>query len=211
MVGIDPAGAFSRDSGQAVAALQLGLRPLSHEALEYARLDSHYLLALRALQLRELEARRRLEEAMQAFRRQENLEPTEKVFDPERFWRVRGVRDLSHREQGILRELYILRDSIACRLDLPPFKVMTDATLVRLAQIQPANQAELERVKGLSQRLKKRYGRKLIQAIQNGSSRLPPDPGATAARACPTQVSPATKRCVPGAGTWQRSGTSNRT
>jgi ATP-dependent DNA helicase RecQ len=34
----------------------------------------------------------------------------------------------------------------------------------------------LERVKGLSQRLKKRYAKKLIQAIQNGGKVPPPRP-----------------------------------
>ena len=71
-----------------------GKRPLSQKALDYARLDTHYLLQLREIQLEELTRQHRLREAKEAFVRQTRAEPTPKVFDPNDFWRINLVRSL---------------------------------------------------------------------------------------------------------------------
>lgn len=145
-----------------------GTRPLSREALEYARLDTHFLLPLREKQLAELQARNRLVEARQAFQRQTRLEPTVKTFNPDDFWRLHGARDLSPVEQAVLRQLYIFRDQYARKVNRPPFKVINDATLVRLAQARPAERRSLARVKGLGYHIIHRAGEQLLAAIARG-------------------------------------------
>jgi ribonuclease D len=145
-----------------------GIRPLPEEALNYARLDTHFLLPLRELQVAELQAKNRLIEAQQAFQRQTRVEPTPKVFNPNDFWRIRGARDLLPFEQAVLRQLYIFRDEYARKLNRPPFKVINDATLVRLAQSRPTNLRSLGRIKGLSYRMSHHAGNDLLEAIAKG-------------------------------------------
>ncbi len=151
-----------------------GQRPLSQQALNYARLDTHYLLALRQIQLEALEQQKRLREAQEAFKRQTRVEPAPKTFDPDDFWRIKGSKDLAPQEQAILRELHILRDKIARKIDRPPFKVVNDAALVRLAQQQPQNNGALKGIKGLSANMLKYNSDDIFQAIQTGRSAPPP-------------------------------------
>jgi ribonuclease D len=151
-----------------------GVRPLRAEAMDYARQDTHFLLPLRSLQLKELRAQRRLDEARQAFQRQTQVEPTPKVFDPEDFWRIRGARDLPPAEQAALRELYIFRDRCARESNRPAFKVINDAALIRLAQVHPTDRRSLGQVKGLSYLMRQHEGAKLLEAIAKGLSAPPP-------------------------------------
>jgi len=151
-----------------------GIRPLPDAALDYAQLDTHFLLPLRELQLTELQARNRLVEARQAFQRQTQVEPTPKVFNPDDFWLTKGARDLLPVEQAVLQQLYILRDRIARKLNRPPFKVIDNATLIRLAQARPTNRRSLEQVKGLSHRMSHYNWESLLEAIAKGLKAPPP-------------------------------------
>jgi ribonuclease D len=147
-----------------------GLRPLSVPALAYARLDTHYLLPLRQIQLAELQQQNRLKEAGDAFERQTQVQPSAKVFEPDDFWRIKGCRDLTPRQQAVLRELYITRDKLARKLDRPPFKVLDDSTLVRLAEIQPQTSTELETIKGIGNKLVYHNADLILKAIKEGKS-----------------------------------------
>jgi ribonuclease D len=151
-----------------------GSRPLSEEALSYARLDTHFLLPLREIQRAELRAKNRLVEAEQAFRRQTRSEPTPKVFNPDGYWRVKGARDLIPAEQAVLRQLYAFRDQYARELNRPPFKVMNDAALLRLARARPASLGSLAQVKGLSRHLLHHAGDRLLRAVAIGLESPPP-------------------------------------
>lgn len=151
-----------------------GTRPLSKKAMNYARLDTHFLLPLRDMQIAELSAKGRLDEARQAFRRQTRVEPTPKVFDPNDFWRLTGVRELSPLEQAVLHHLFIFRDQHARKLDRPPFKVMNNATLIRLAQARPTDRRALAQVKGLSHYMRHRAADKLLNVIAEGLRAPPP-------------------------------------
>lgn len=145
-------------------------RPLSKKALNYARLDTHFLLPLREIQMAELKQKNRLTEALAAFKRETLVEPTAKAFDPDDFWRIKGARDLGSRQQAVLRELFILRDQIARNLDRPPFKVMTNSTLIRLSKEQPGHTGELSQVKGVGKTLVRYDGTKLLKAIERGQN-----------------------------------------
>jgi ribonuclease D len=151
-----------------------GLRPLSREAMEYARLDTYYLLPLRDRQLEELQARRRLKEATEAFARRAQVHPVPRTFDPDGFWSLRGAYDLSPPGRAVLRELYIYRDRQARARNLPPFKVLTNSTLVHLAEALPRDLQALSRVKGMTPYLLRREATGLLAAIARGLKRSPP-------------------------------------
>ncbi len=153
-----------------------GLRPLSKKALDYAHLDTHYLLSLREIQLNELRQSNRLQEATEGFERLTHVEPTLRVFDPDDFWRIKYAKDLKPQQQAVLKELFILRDNIARRLDRPPFKVMTNKVLIELARIQPVTTEALRAVKGLGEKLLQHNTDEVLVAIQTGLAASPPIP-----------------------------------
>ncbi|MCB0208204.1 MAG: ribonuclease D [Anaerolineae bacterium] len=151
-----------------------GRRPLSKKALNYACLDTHYLIPLRELQLKTLLEQNRLREASESFERMTHVQPTIKTFDPDDFWRVKHSRDLEPQQQAVLRELFILRDTIARKLDRPPFKIMNDSTLIDLAKTQPSSLTDLHQTKGLSTKLIEHDAYALLEAISQGQTTLPP-------------------------------------
>ena len=74
----------------------------------------------------------------------------------------------------MLRQLFIFRDQYARELNRPPFNVMNDAALIRLAKARPSDPDSLAQVKGLSHRMRHRAGGKLLKAIAAGSESPPP-------------------------------------
>ncbi len=152
-----------------------GQRPLSQKALNYARLDTHYLLPLRELQLEKLDQAKRLGEAKAAFKRQTRVTPSLKTFDPDDFWRIKGAKRSTPQEQAILRELYVMRDNIARKIDRPPFKVVSDATLMRIARQQPRDRHQVEQIKGVGKQFFRHNASDVIKAVQSGQSAPPPD------------------------------------
>lgn len=151
-----------------------GQRPLSQKALNYAHLDTHYLIPLRQIQLDELKKQKRLREAQAAFKRMTQVEPTPKKFSPDDFWRIKGAKELSSQQQAVLRQLYILRDKIARKLDRPPFKVMNGKVMVTLAKTQPNNHTALKQTKGVGGKLLRYNGNAILNAIKEGQTDRPP-------------------------------------
>jgi ribonuclease D len=147
-----------------------GHRPLTEEQIAYAREDTHFLLALRDLQVGELEKRGRLIEAREEFERLTRAEPTPRRFDPDAYWNLDGARDLDPVQLGILRELFHFRDVHARKEDRPPFKVLSDSTLLRISSVHPKSGHELERLGGISGYIVQRYGQAILQAIKRGEA-----------------------------------------
>ena len=154
-----------------------GRRPLSPEALAYARLDTHYLVPLREQMLAELKEKRRLEEAREFFAEVAQAKHNFKAFEPDiDLWRVKGVWDLELEDRAVLRELLIWRDAEAQRRDRPPFKIVNDRTLVALAQARPQSLEQMQGIDGFKTFHQRRYGRKIISAVIRGIDADIPQP-----------------------------------
>lgn len=151
-----------------------GRRPLTRQQLNYARLDSRYLLPLADLLTQELKTRRRWREAQEAFAGLPDLTYVEKPFDPDGFWRSKVARDLQGDELAVFRQLYLWRDQQARALDQPAFKVLTDEALGQLSRRQPTRLSDLS--PALSPRLIERFGPALLAAIARGRADPPPQP-----------------------------------
>ncbi len=145
-----------------------GHRPLTAEEIAYAREDTHYLIALHSLQLRELERLDRLEEAREEFERLTRAESAPRRFDPDGYWTISGARDLDKVGLGILRELYRFRDAQARKEDRPPFKILPDSAMMHVATTQPSTPRDLERRGGISGYAAQHYGRAIIEAVARG-------------------------------------------
>lgn len=145
-------------------------RPLSEKQQRYARYDTHFLHDLMHLLADELIKVGRYEWAVEEFARIPGLmrqlnRPA--AHDPEGFWRLKGLGKLSDDDLGRVAALYKTRDSIARRLDRPPFKVMSNELLVKLAVENPKKLGQLKPRPGLRQAGIERFGKELIQALQS--------------------------------------------
>jgi ribonuclease D len=149
-------------------------RPLTPSQIDYARLDTHFLIELKRLMLAELESRGRTMVVEGECRRLEALEPGEREFHPDDFLRLKGARGLNLQHMRNLRELFVLRDRLASERDVPPFKVLGNEALLELAQAHPRNMRQLERIQ-LSPKLIKRFGGQILTALGR-AERLGPLP-----------------------------------
>ena len=155
-----------------------GQRPLTAELLDYARLDTRYLVTLRAVLAGELAAAGRTvevdEEVARLVRAAEGAVPL--PANPNAFWRVNGSRDLTPAQAAILRELFTYRERQAERADRPPFKIMSDETLLEVAQAEPAALEGLEGLSGMTPAQVRRHGAQLLAAVRRGRAAGPAYP-----------------------------------
>lgn len=144
-----------------------GRRPLSAEQINYARIDTHYLLPLKEMLESELEQKGLLQLAREDFERASEVEiPTAK---PMLWERVANNHNFTPRELTILKELYETRDQIAEELERPPFKVMGDKQLFEIAHLTPQYADELFGL-GLSNRQVMRWGKAILRAVEKGQT-----------------------------------------
>jgi ribonuclease D len=153
-----------------------GQRPIEPAALSYAQFDTHYLLRLREVQLRELHQTDRLVEAREVFADLSRAKYNGHEFSPDAMWSIKGVWDLDGRAQALLRQLVILRDREARRQNRPAFKVIGDKTLLQLAERAPHTLKEMNGIEGMTGGQQQRYGSALLEAIARGRKEAVPTP-----------------------------------
>lgn len=145
-----------------------GARPLPPGLVDYARLDTHYLLDLRDVLENELRERERLDLAREDFQRSCYVTNGSRQVK-ERWERIDGQQDLTPRGRTILNELCLSREKLAERLKRPLFKILNDHALLKLAQTEP-DSIDALKTAGLSERQIDRFGRVVLEAIQRGQT-----------------------------------------
>ncbi|NPA93399.1 MAG: ribonuclease D [Chloroflexi bacterium] len=146
-----------------------GQRPLPPEMLDYARLDTHFLIPLRNILYRQLEAKDLLPLAQEDFARLTH--PLEGTGRPP-LWQ-RGGHHLTPQQTAVLEALWRYRESEAEHRDVPPFKILDDKTLVALARALPRSRGDLQRVPGMSPGRIRRYGKRVLEVIKQGLNAPP--------------------------------------
>jgi len=143
------------------------LRPLTKGMLDYAALDTAFLLDLSDKMRAELERAGRWSWAAEEFARLEGTrwEPEDPAMG---FMRMKGARDLSRRELAVFGEVVAWRNMVAKELDRATFRVMGNEVLFDLAKQQPKAVADLTGIKGMPRGIVERRGRELIAAIEKG-------------------------------------------
>lgn len=148
-------------------------RPFSREMMDYAALDTAYLIPLAARLVRELEMKGRrswVEEECQALSR---VRAQSRESEP-LFLRCKGAGKLQPRKLALLEELLQARDREAQRRDRPPFKVIGSEHLLAIAQTLPQTLADLKSVQGLPEKLLERSHPWILAALAAGHA-LPED------------------------------------
>ncbi|NIS79041.1 MAG: ribonuclease D [Anaerolineales bacterium] len=145
-----------------------GKRPLPTKLLDYARLDTHYLIPLRQRLAEALHEAGRWEEVSEACDYLTNADAHDNGFDPEGFWRIRNTRELKPKQLAVLRQLYLFRNEHAKRLNRPVFKVIGDSTLRAIALDAPTDLKSLSTLPGMTAGQTRRYGEGILKAVEIG-------------------------------------------
>ncbi len=143
-------------------------RPLRESQLTYAAADVAHLIPLAKLLEQELRKARRLEWAQEDFETLSHRAWPDREFDKLGYLRIKGARSLDPRSLSVLRELYLVRDKRAREIDRPPFKVLGNRALLEIAEKQPTGEAELGRVKGVTDLILRRFGKEILEAVERG-------------------------------------------
>lgn len=160
-----------------------GRRPLPPDLLNYARLDTHYLLDLRDLLQAELTTRGLWPLALEEFARLALGNGNARSEEPP--WQKLGrAHHLDGQQLAVMQEVWAWREGRARSLDRPVFKILGEKWLVALAQHMPSRLEDLSRL-GLTLRQVRAYGRDLLAAVERGRRAAPlqrtrlPRPGQT--------------------------------
>ena len=73
----------------------------------------------------------------------------------------------------MLRALYLFRDAIARKMDVPPFKVLNNSVLIDLVQKPPLSPEEMFNRRGISSRVARKYSAGIIDVIAESRRQAP--------------------------------------
>jgi ribonuclease D len=148
------------------------VRPLPEDAVTYAAADVAHLLELHDVLVAKLEARGRLQWAIdecEVHRTRSSIPPP-----PERaWWRIKEARSLRGRAAAVAQSLAAWRERRASEVDRPVRFLLADLALVAMAQRPPSSEADLRRVRGLDEGKRKGGAAKEILGVVAEGVQLP--------------------------------------
>jgi ribonuclease D len=145
-----------------------GQRPLPQDLLDYARMDTHFLIPLRERLLEDLKTTGLWELAAEDFERFSKLACEEPGNEESPRRGIKGERELRPQQYAVLLELKAYRERVARQMDRPLFKVIGDRTLLAVAETCPRSLDELRDVEGMTRGQIDRHGRGLLEAVRHG-------------------------------------------
>lgn len=151
-------------------------RPLLPEHLHYARGDTHFLHRLQEILWAQVVERGREAHALEEFEVAQARNFERSPFDPNECLKIQGARDLSPEGLRVLMAVYEERERLASRVDLPPFRVVSNEALLVMAQKLPRTGSDLARIKGVSDRIIRRWSDQFLGAISYGLTQDAPLP-----------------------------------
>lgn len=140
-------------------------RPLEPEQIQYAADDVRYLRDIYRSQLQrltELDRLAWLDEDFAAL-----SDPKRYANPPETAWtRLKGAGRLKGVQLAALQQLAAWRETEASRTDRPRRWVLGDALLLDIARRMPDSRKQLERIRGMEEKLVKRHGEAILEAVR---------------------------------------------
>jgi ribonuclease D len=125
---------FGVELSKASQKANWALRPLSQQMISYALSDVEFLLELADKLQARLVEKGRLSWLDEWIERMIAAARQVKEKDPEQRWRITGAARLSPRAQAVARALWFWRDEEARGWDRPPFYVLSNSDLLRIAE-----------------------------------------------------------------------------
>ncbi len=149
-------------------------RPLPSKQLEYALDDVRYLARLYPHLRDELEQRGRLQWLAEDFAAL--VDTAQYENPPASAWRrIRGTDRLRSPQLAVLQRLAAWREQSAQQENRPRNWLVRDDALLDIARQIPANRKDLEHIRGLNERVVRRYGDTLLALIAEART-AKPDP-----------------------------------
>ena len=143
-------------------------RPLTADQRNYAASDVVHLPALHRILRERLESRGRLswaDEACEELR----LRPTGPTQPGDAWLKVKDVRTLKGKSRWVAREICIWREERAMERDIPVRHVLSDISVLGVAQRAPRSTDELASCRGLDRKMAEgRTGTALLDAVERG-------------------------------------------
>jgi ribonuclease D len=151
-------------------------RPLLDEHIQYARGDTHFLLALRELLIREVKKVGRYAHVREECALLERRVFAPREVDPDAWTRTKGSVHLGDKARRVLRRVWQYRDGEARKADRPAFKILPDPVLVKVAETLPRSPDDLDRLFPRMTALRRRFGKGILDAVHQGltDESLPP-------------------------------------
>ena len=143
-------------------------RPLHEDHLQYARGDTHWLLAVAEVLEHKLSAAGRLRAAREECAVLERREWTGRIAHAADFLKIKGAGTLDETGLRVLRALWTYRDDQARHADRPSFKIIPGEVLVQVAHRRPLEMDELAECIRASSPLFRRHGPSLVAAVKAG-------------------------------------------
>ena len=159
-IGVDPGPSRQKDDWSK--------RPLSPAQETYALNDVLHLIPLRQKLLEALRAKGRdlwVEEECALIAA---MPAPEKAADPDAYMRLKGAKDLDGRGLAVLRELHQARETLAIKVDRPPFMILGNEVLVALAVLKPRDSNTILTIKGCTINVVRRAGEAILAAVERG-------------------------------------------
>lgn len=121
-------------------------RPLTKEQIEYAAGDVIYLIELRNILKKQLIDKKLWATAEKKFKQLEEKEYNLKL---QTYLDVKGAKHLTEKEMLLFKDLFSLRDSLARRVNRPPFYIISNKKLIELAKSPVLKLSEWESMRGV--------------------------------------------------------------
>jgi ribonuclease D len=148
-------------------------RPLQEAQLQYAADDVIYLGQIYNLLVEKLDQHGRLdwlEDDFSALCNAKLYQP-----DPDTVWlKIRGINKLKGNKLSALQQLAAWRERTARTENRPRNWLLRDDGIIDLAQLQPQNMSDLNRIKALNERFVRRHGQDILQVIDLAKQQDPP-------------------------------------
>jgi ribonuclease D len=162
-------------------------RPLTHDMMLYAALDTAYLIRLYRELEEELRAKGRLgwvHEECEILSR--DVGAGDKGADrtltghPPLFKRFKGAGKMAPRDLAVLENILLFREKMAIEKNRPPFRLFSNRVIQDLIRAKPTRRAALRKIQDLPAECIRRYADGILEAIQKGlelpGDRLPSYP-----------------------------------
>ncbi|MEF3279770.1 MAG: ribonuclease D [Elusimicrobiota bacterium] len=111
-----------------------GKRPFNHNQLLYAAMDVYYLKKLRDILIKDIININLYNEFKSNCEKISNVSERKTVFNIDKYYQMAVNFCLSEKETAIFIKAVEMREEIAKKIDIPPFKVITNELLVYVAK-----------------------------------------------------------------------------
>jgi len=136
-------------------------RPLPEEMVDYAANDVRYLIALCKIQMQELKKTGRLEWVLEECAHLSKVRNQNNDGAP-LFTRIKGAGRMDQRGLAVLESLLQYRLKAAKKKDRPPFKIIGNQALLKIALDKPTSLKQLKKAAVLSEKQIDIHGKALI-------------------------------------------------